>query len=103
MTRWLATALILVSFRSAQAQAPDFEKAIAPILARSCVGCHNPSEAKGKLDLTRREGLLKGGKDGPAIAPGSIRSVSTINGASVSAGSMAGPRMSRSWTIIEGK
>jgi hypothetical protein len=34
------------------------------------VDCHNPSEARGKLDLTRRSAVLVGGKSGPAIVPG---------------------------------
>src|SRR5262249_24688110 len=32
--------------------------------------CHNASERKGGLDLTRRETALKGGRSGPVIVPG---------------------------------
>jgi hypothetical protein len=49
---------------------PDFEQAVAPILIRHCLACHNPSELRGGLDLTRRDGHLQGGETGPAIAPG---------------------------------
>lgn len=48
----------------------DFEKSVAPILAKNCVGCHNPIDPKGELDLTQRAGMTKGGKTGPAIVPG---------------------------------
>jgi len=50
--------------------AGDFNGAVAPLLVRSCLGCHNGSEAGGGLDLTRRETLLKGGDGGPAVVPG---------------------------------
>src|SRR5438105_15961835 len=49
----------------------DFEKDVAPLLVKNCLGCHNASEARSGLDLTHREGLLKGGKGGPAVVPGS--------------------------------
>src|SRR5439155_24651301 len=48
----------------------DFEPAVAAILVKNCVPCHNASELKGGLDLTRQQGLLKGGKSGPAVVPG---------------------------------
>jgi hypothetical protein len=51
-------------------QAGDFEKSVARVLIRNCVSCHNSSNPKGKLDLTRRESLIKGGENGPAIVPG---------------------------------
>jgi hypothetical protein len=35
-----------------------------------CTICHGDPEYKAGLDLTSYEGLLKGGKDGPAIIPG---------------------------------
>ncbi len=48
----------------------QFEKAVAPLLARRCAGCHAGDEAKGKLDLTTREKQLVGGESGPALEPG---------------------------------
>ncbi|HJT33081.1 MAG TPA: PSD1 and planctomycete cytochrome C domain-containing protein [Pirellulales bacterium] len=47
-----------------------FAEQIAPLFARHCLGCHNPSDQKGGLDLTRAEGLTKGGESGPAVVPG---------------------------------
>jgi hypothetical protein len=48
----------------------DFESTVAPVLVRTCLACHNASEARSGLDLTCREGLLKGGKGGPVVIPG---------------------------------
>src|SRR5438105_4530942 len=46
----------------------SFEKDVAPILAANCLECHNADKAKGKLALTGRAALLKGGRRGPVIA-----------------------------------
>ena len=40
------------------------------LLERSCVACHQPSKAKGGLDLSTRAGALHGGDDGAALVPG---------------------------------
>src|SRR6266446_6321137 len=48
----------------------DFAKDIQPILENSCLKCHCPEQAKGKLLLDTREHALKGGENGPAILPG---------------------------------
>ena len=34
----------------------DFDERIAPLLARHCLDCHNPTDKKGGLDLTRCRG-----------------------------------------------
>jgi cytochrome c553 len=46
-----------------------FENHIRPILANNCYKCHTDSESGG-LRLDSREGLLKGGEDGPVLSPG---------------------------------
>ena len=46
-----------------------FETKIRPILADNCYSCHTGSQLGG-LRVDSREALLKGGKSGPAIAPG---------------------------------
>ena len=57
---------------AAGASAPvSFAADVAPLLAAKCVQCHAPASKMGDLDLTTREGLLKGGKHGPALVPGS--------------------------------
>ena len=48
-----------------------FEAKIRPILVEHCYECHNSSgKAKAKLALDYKGGVLKGGSEGPAIAPG---------------------------------
>lgn len=48
----------------------DFAKDVQPILEKSCLKCHNPEKAKGKLMLDTRESALKGGDNGPDIVVG---------------------------------
>src|SRR5439155_15042382 len=48
----------------------DFAKDIQPILEGSCLKCHEPQKAKGKLLLDTREHALKGGENGIDIIPG---------------------------------
>src|SRR5258706_15434003 len=44
-----------------------FKGGVGPLLAERCVKCHGGEKTKGELDLTTREGLLKGGAAGAAI------------------------------------
>jgi mono/diheme cytochrome c family protein len=55
--------------------APDlglslFTDHVRPILEAHCVECHGGKSTKNGLNLTTREGLLRGGDDGPAIVTG---------------------------------
>src|SRR6266545_2609478 len=53
------------------AQEPvSFAKDIKPIFEKSCWGCHSGATQLSKLDLSTRDGALKGGEHGPAIVPG---------------------------------
>ena len=55
------------------AQEPDFfEKRVRPILANNCYACHGPLAGEGQagLRLDSLEGMLRGGRSGPAIVPG---------------------------------
>jgi hypothetical protein len=55
-----------------RAQEPtSFSRDIKPILENSCFGCHSEGLQLSKLDLSTREGALRGGAHGPAIVPGS--------------------------------
>ena len=63
---------------SAQAPAPPtstspvtFDRDIQPILEKSCWGCHSADLKLADLDLSTREGALKGGEHGAALVPGS--------------------------------
>jgi mono/diheme cytochrome c family protein len=46
-----------------------FARRVRPLLADNCVKCHGGDKTRGGLDLTSREGLLKGGDDGPVVVP----------------------------------
>jgi cytochrome c553 len=50
-----------------------FKKHVQPILVKSCVRCHGGKKMEGELDLTEREGLLRGGGRGPAIIVGNAK------------------------------
>jgi hypothetical protein len=70
----LAALLLMPCLSHAQAQtaaaSPDFfEMKVRPILAERCYSCH-ASTAMGGLRLDSRDGMLKGGTHGAAIAPG---------------------------------
>jgi hypothetical protein len=49
-----------------------YEKKIRPLLKEQCYRCHSEKAEmlEGDLYVDSREGLLKGGKQGPAIEPG---------------------------------
>jgi hypothetical protein len=52
------------------ADAPDFDRQVAPLLAAHCLDCHSGAEPKGGLDLSRSDRATKGGDSGAAITPG---------------------------------
>src|SRR6267154_1329933 len=47
-----------------------FKSQVGPLLNENCVKCHGGEKTKGELDLTTREGLLKGGAEGPDVIAG---------------------------------
>jgi len=51
-----------------------FEKNIRPILSEHCYECHSlaKNSSKGSLILDSRDGMLKGGEEGPAVVPGNL-------------------------------
>jgi hypothetical protein len=51
---------------------------VAPILERRCVQCHKEGNSKGRLRMDTYELLVKGGKEGPAIEPGSAEDSNII-------------------------
>ena len=67
----LAAACALVLSRAASAEdALSLETQVAVVLARNCLECHNGSDHKGGLDLTRREKALAGGDSGVVLQAG---------------------------------
>jgi len=74
----LAIGIALASIVSAQELPADhaermqrglklFESGVAAVLKEHCVMCHGGDETESEFDLTTREGLLKGGSQGPAV------------------------------------
>lgn len=54
-------------------QPPNFDRDVAPLLVKHCLGCHNASELAGGLDLSAWNKLVAGGDSGaPAITPGDL-------------------------------
>ncbi len=51
-----------------------FRKKIEPALKQHCFECHSKDaeEVKGELLLDSREGLRRGGPNGPAVGPGDV-------------------------------
>jgi hypothetical protein len=62
--------LLLAAAASRAADAPDFEKQVAPLLRTRCLTCHAGPRPKGDLDLTTARGLLAGGTRGEVVLPG---------------------------------
>ncbi len=48
----------------------DFDRQVAPLLARRCLDCHSGADPKGALNLSRRASAFEGGKSGAPIVPG---------------------------------
>jgi hypothetical protein len=58
-----------VPSRPAPAPTTVYGARIAPLLERSCLSCHNAKKSKGELRLDTYALLMRGGEDGPVIAP----------------------------------
>lgn len=70
-TRSVAAIVLCASALSGYSiAAPDYAKDVAPLLAKYCSGCHNPSDLEGDLSLATFAELEKGGSRGAAIIPG---------------------------------
>src|SRR5262245_65838915 len=50
-----------------------FKKHVKPVLLAKCVRCHGGRDLEAELNLTDRDGLVKGGQSGPAIVPGQAK------------------------------
>src|SRR6267143_231909 len=60
---------LLAALAFSSEQVEFFEKQVRPILAERCYKCHSAQseKLKGGLYLDSRQGLLKGGDDGPVF------------------------------------
>jgi hypothetical protein len=54
--------------------ARNFDKHIAPLLAKRCLSCHGWKSTKSRLDLSQKRTALAGGKSGKSIVPGDAES-----------------------------
>ena len=69
----IATLTIAFGMHSAQAEAIDFDRDIAPIFNAHCVKCHGPAKQQGGLRFDHASGALKkGDSDEPGIVPGDV-------------------------------
>ncbi len=50
-----------------------FKKHVQPVLSKRCVRCHGGEKTESELDLSDREGLLRGGNRGPAVIVGDAK------------------------------
>jgi Protein of unknown function (DUF1553)/Protein of unknown function (DUF1549)/Planctomycete cytochrome C len=76
MTRTVSTFLaftLLCTPAFAQPKDLSFEKTVLPIFAAKCLRCHGDKRQKGGLDLRSKAALLKGGENGAALKPGSLK------------------------------
>lgn len=62
----------LVAAAEDQPAAVDYRRDVWPIVEAKCLRCHNPKKKDGKLDMSTRAALLKGGTSGPALVPGNV-------------------------------
>jgi dipeptidyl aminopeptidase/acylaminoacyl peptidase len=66
----LVVLLLASPFAFAQDKPVSYFRDIRPIFNSNCNACHKPEKNKGELDMTSFASLMKGGKHGPAVAPG---------------------------------
>jgi hypothetical protein len=67
----LMALLPLASTAQAQSEAETFfETRIRPVLAGTCFKCHGGNKVSAELRVDTRQALLRGGRSGPALAPG---------------------------------
>src|SRR5437870_2306916 len=74
MMRIACTLLAVISLADgAAAQDLSFEKSVLPIFEAKCLRCHGEKRQRGGLDLRSKAGMLKGGDNGAALKPGSLK------------------------------
>ncbi len=76
----------LIAERKQRAAAKHFETAVAPLLAKHCLECHDSATHESGLDLSQKGAAFRGGENGKVILPG--KSAESPLWASVESGSM---------------
>jgi mono/diheme cytochrome c family protein len=73
LMKWFLSAALVVLCSPVLAVAaevvPSYTKDIKPLMERYCVSCHKPGKAKGRLDVSTFQAIMKGGKK-KAVVPG---------------------------------
>jgi len=67
---WFGCGLLWAAGAGYAQTSVDFGRQIRPILEQNCVSCHGATKVRGSLRLESEQAMLKGGKSGPAVAPG---------------------------------
>lgn len=57
----------------------SFAGGIAPVLAEQCLGCHGSNQPRANLNMSRFDGLLRGGDRGPPALPGKPQDSLLVN------------------------
>jgi hypothetical protein len=72
---WTAAHALEAAEKPTPEQIDFFEKRIRPVLADHCYKCHSEKSEKvrGGLVLDTREGIRRGGDNGPAVVPGDLK------------------------------
>ncbi len=69
-SRSLMPVLVLIAGLAHGADAPDYQKRIAPLLEANCTSCHGAKKQKGGLRLDSPEAIQAGGKGGAVLVAG---------------------------------
>lgn len=69
----LALAVLCGASWSQEPAALSFEKSVLPIFEAKCLRCHGEKKQKGMLDLRTKSALVRGGENGPALMPRSLK------------------------------
>ncbi|HTN76207.1 MAG TPA: c-type cytochrome domain-containing protein, partial [Pirellulaceae bacterium] len=83
---WRCCLLLLILSTSSleAADAPQYNRDVAPILTKYCTACHNADDKEGKLSLESFDAAMLGGANGAVITPRSgeqSRLIRVLNGA----------------------
>src|SRR5690242_14809442 len=70
LSKGIAVFVLTAAAVCAEDGAALFRDSVQPVLAKTCLPCHNQKVKQAGLDLSTRETALKGSENGPVIVPG---------------------------------